>query len=69
MDRNHTAPFQKKGPRAKRIAERDFRGAIEQEMETKFLAPIRAQGVQNGRAAISIFSRGLRAQPVFLKEK
>lgn len=59
----------KEGPRARRIAERDFRGAIEREVETKFLAPIRARGVQNGRAAIGVFSRGVRAQPVQPKEK
>jgi hypothetical protein len=59
----------KLGPRAQRIAERDFRGALEQEMETRFLAPVRVRGIQNGRAAIGVFNRSPRAQPVTSKEK
>ncbi len=52
------------GPRARRIQERELRGAIEQEFETKFLAPLRTQGAQNARAATNVFSRGLRSAPV-----
>jgi hypothetical protein len=38
-------------------------------METRFLAPVRVRGIQNGRAAIGVFNRSPRAQPVTSKEK
>jgi len=55
--RNHTAPFAKAGPRAKRALLRDVRAQAEQDIEKYVRAKMQPQLIAAGRAALANFKR------------
>ena len=57
MNRNHTAPFQKRGPRAERILQRDALALVEQECEAYVRKKMKPQLLANARQAVDAFKR------------
>ena len=57
MNRNHTAPFQKRGPRAERILQRDALALVEQECESYVRKKMKPQLLANARQAVDAFKR------------
>jgi hypothetical protein len=57
MNRNHTAPFQKRGPRAMRIAERTAHAMVEIECEKYVREKLRPELVRGARMALAGFKR------------
>ena len=57
MDRNHTKRFQKRGPRAKRVVEREALALVEQNVETYVREKMKPELLQNARAATAGFRR------------
>lgn len=57
MNRDHTAPFQKRGPRAERILQRDALALVEQECEAYVRKKMKPQLLANARQAVAEFKR------------
>jgi hypothetical protein len=57
VDRNHTAPFQKKGPRAEREVQRDAMAMVEQNCEKFVREKMKPQLVQSAKQALAAFRR------------
>jgi hypothetical protein len=55
--RNHTAPFQKKGPRAERAIQRDALAMVEQSCETFVREKMKPQLVQAAKQALVAFRK------------
>ena len=57
MARNHTAPFQKKGPRAERELQRDALALVEQNCEQYVREKMKPQLVGATKQALAAFRR------------
>lgn len=57
MNRDHTAPFRKRGPRAERILQRDALALVEQECEAYVRKKMKPQLLANVRQAVDAFKR------------